>query len=303
MGGALGRNGRRLVREFPIFVPFDDDHLAAVVTVPDGPPRGLVVLLQGLGGGRSHRYQLWTRAARALTESGLASIRMDYREMGDSTGSSSGSLNEPPVREILEVIRVGMRATKVSSCAVLGNCMGGRAALRIAQELRGCLAVGVIITDNPQNYVGRGREAALRVSKPRRFVRKVRRRISSRRRSPERRERAPMRWIPEIPATLGVKPLLLLYVGPAKFARPLKGDAAALVRERATNPAMVSVQTIEAETLHLDLPLRLQEDLVARVVHWLDRAVPWPRAASLSGKVKASDGAPEEQRGRKRRSA
>lgn len=303
MVGALARGGRFRVREFPIFVPFDDDHLATVVTVPDGPPRGLVVLLQGLGGGRSHRYQLWTRAARELAESGLASIRMDYREMGDSTGSSSGSLNEPPVREILEVIRVGMRATRVTSCAVLGNCMGGRAALRIAQELQGCLAVGVIITDNPQNYVGRAREAAVQVSKTRRFARKVRRRISSKRGSVERRERAPMQWIPEIPATLGVRPLLLLYVGPAKFGRPLKADASALVRETATDPAMVSLQTIEADTLHLDLPLRLQEELVGRLVHWLDSAVPWRRPAAISGTAKGAEAKPERHRGPNRRSA
>ena len=291
------------MREFPIFVPFDDDHLAAVVTVPDGQPRGLVVLLQGLGSGRSHRYQLWTRVARTLSESGLASIRMDYREIGDSTGHLSGTLNEPPVREILEVIRVGMRAIGVPSCAVLGNCMGGRAALKVAEELRGCLGVGVIITDNPQNYVGRAREAASRASKPRRFVRKVRRRISSRRRSPERRERASMQWIPEIPATLGVRPLLLLYVGPARFGRPLKGDAAALVRETATDPAMVSLQTIEEDTLHLDLPLRLQEELVERVVHWLDSAVAWRRAAPFSGTAGGSEPSAVSDRGRKRRSA
>ena len=40
--------------------------VARVVAVPDGAPRGLVLLSTGLGGSRSHRYQLWAIAARRL---------------------------------------------------------------------------------------------------------------------------------------------------------------------------------------------------------------------------------------------
>ena len=75
------------MNEHPMFVPWaDGEHLAAMLTVPDAPSRGLVLLLQGLGPPRSHRYQLWTRTARALAERGIASVRMDYPQVGDSTG-------------------------------------------------------------------------------------------------------------------------------------------------------------------------------------------------------------------------
>jgi pimeloyl-ACP methyl ester carboxylesterase len=275
------------MKEFPIYVPLDDDHIAAVVTVPDRRPRGVVVLLQGLGSGRSHRYQLWTRTARALAERDLASIRLDYREMGDSTGLLSGNLNDPPVREILEVAQVGMRSLDLSSCAVVGNCMGGRAALRVAQALPAIDAVGVIVTDNPRNYVGRAREDAQQVSKARRFARKVQRRVSKHPRPQPRDGATPMRWIPEIPATLGVHQLLLMYVGPGRFGRPLERDAAALIHDTATDPTMLSFQTIEADTLHLDFPIDVQEEMVERVVHWLDEDVSWRREGSYSDRRSA----------------
>jgi pimeloyl-ACP methyl ester carboxylesterase len=270
------------MREFPIYVPLDDDHIAAVVTVPEGRPRGMVALLQGLGSGRSHRYQLWTRAARTLADRGIASVRMDYREMGDSTGLISGTLNDPPVAEIVEVIRVGLRALDLPTCAVVGNCMGGRAALRVAAELGDCEAVGVIVTDNPQNYIGRAREAAMHASKAKRLARKVQRRIAPGHRPHERHEHTPIQWIPEIPATLGVHPLLLMYVGPARFARPLSVDADALIRGAKTPPSMVSFQTIEADTLHLDFPIDVQAELLERVVHWLDDDVRWRSEASIA---------------------
>ncbi|HEY7401559.1 MAG TPA: alpha/beta fold hydrolase [Actinomycetota bacterium] len=263
------------MREFPIYVPLDGDHIAAVVTVPEERPRGMVALLQGLGSGRSHRYQLWTRAAHELADRGIASVRMDYREMGDSTGLISGTLNDPPVEEILEVIRVGLRALDLPTCAVVGNCMGGRAALRVAQELGDCEAVGVIVTDNPQNYVGRAREAAMHASKAKRLARKIERRITRGRRHHERHEHIPIQWIPEIPATLGVHPMLLMYVGPERFARPLQVDATALIRSTKTPATMISFQTIVADTLHLDFPIEVQAELLDRVVRWLDDEVPW----------------------------
>ena len=42
------------------------------------------------GGGtlRSQRFRLWTRAARALADIGIASVRMEFAGIGDSTERS-----------------------------------------------------------------------------------------------------------------------------------------------------------------------------------------------------------------------
>jgi pimeloyl-ACP methyl ester carboxylesterase len=128
------------VRDHPVFVPFGREHLAAVVTVPDEEPRGLVVLLTGASTARSHRYQVWTRAAALLAEDGLASVRMDYIGTGDSTGTlPEWRLEVLPTDQALAVVRFAMRATGVDRFAVAGNCAGARVALGLAAAEPSCV--------------------------------------------------------------------------------------------------------------------------------------------------------------------
>jgi dienelactone hydrolase len=116
------------MREFPIFVPYGGEHLAAVVTLPDDDPSGLVLLATGTGAPRSHRFQLWTQAARRLADQGLASVRMDYLGSGDSTGRvverRLGEL-ELRVAEASAVARFAMGAVGVDRLVAVGNCSGG----------------------------------------------------------------------------------------------------------------------------------------------------------------------------------
>jgi len=123
------------VSQYAVFVPFGGEHLAAVVTAPEGHARGLVALLTGAGAPRSHRFQTWTRAAEALAERGLASVRMDYTGMGDSTGTGnewSWTSTEQLRAQALEVIRVAMRGVGAESFVAAGNCMGALLALEVA---------------------------------------------------------------------------------------------------------------------------------------------------------------------------
>src|SRR5207249_4135911 len=77
-GGSRRRAGEVEVKEYPVFLPFGDEHLALVLTVPEGAPAGVVLLLTGGSAARSHRFQLWTRVARSLAkEHALASARLD----------------------------------------------------------------------------------------------------------------------------------------------------------------------------------------------------------------------------------
>lgn len=126
------------MREFPVFVPYDREHLAGVVTLPDEEPEGLVLLATGTGAPRSHRFQLWTTVARRLADHGLASVRMDYLGIADSTGRvierSLGEL-ELRVHEASAVARFAMQAVGVDRLAVVGNCSGGLVVLGAAAQI------------------------------------------------------------------------------------------------------------------------------------------------------------------------
>jgi dienelactone hydrolase len=123
--------------EYPVFVPHDDDHLAAVVTLPRGPSRGLVALLTGIGTGRSHRFQVWTRTARALASRGMASVRLDWVGIGDSSGvleAWTWALEEDLLDQARTVLRTTARAVGTDRTAAVGNCFGARIALRLSAE-------------------------------------------------------------------------------------------------------------------------------------------------------------------------
>ena len=88
------------MREFPVFVPSRGERIGAVIAVPEEDPRGLVLLMPGGGGApRSHRYAMYTKVARALAGRGIASVRMDWRGVGDSTGRARFSFHALPVED------------------------------------------------------------------------------------------------------------------------------------------------------------------------------------------------------------
>jgi alpha/beta superfamily hydrolase len=134
------------LRELPVFVPYEDDHLAAVITVPDGDPAALVLLLTGTGAPRSHRFQLWTRAARALADQGLASVRMDYRGVGDSTGRMPQLvLGDRRRDQAMAVARFAMAAVGIDRFGIASNCSGAVIGLEIAAEMPECTAAILIL--------------------------------------------------------------------------------------------------------------------------------------------------------------
>ena len=136
------------MREFPVFVPFREEHMAAVFTVPDGDSRGLVLLVTGTGAVRSHRFQMWTRTARALAAHGLASVRLDYVGMGDSTGDVldwNWSIVPDLLEQAIAVTRTGMEALGVERLAVAGNCLGSLLSLYFAAEVPECVASVAIL--------------------------------------------------------------------------------------------------------------------------------------------------------------
>jgi alpha/beta superfamily hydrolase len=136
------------VKEYSVFIPYDREHLAAVITVPEQDPTGLVLLTTGTGAPRSHRFQLWTRLARRLAEDGLASVRMDYLGIGDSSGRilerRMGEL-EKRVDEALAVARFSSDAVGTSRLITLGNCSGGLIGLGVAAKSPTCVGAICIL--------------------------------------------------------------------------------------------------------------------------------------------------------------
>jgi pimeloyl-ACP methyl ester carboxylesterase len=136
MTGIASEAWNRAWREHPVFLPQGEDHVAAVLTVPTGQARGLVVLMTGGGGApRSHRSAVFTRVARSLAERNIASIRIDPRGLGDSTGKPFFSLKEMPVEHTLTAARFAMRATGIDVLGMAGNCGGARATMQLFPRL------------------------------------------------------------------------------------------------------------------------------------------------------------------------
>lgn len=134
------------MKEYPVFVPFEDEPLAVTLTVPDAGPSAMVLLLAGTGAPRSHRFQLWTRTARALAEEGLASVRLDYRGIGDSAGRvAQPVLGDQRTDQAIAAAQFAMRACAADRLAVIGNCSGGVVGLGVAARMPECEAAVLIL--------------------------------------------------------------------------------------------------------------------------------------------------------------
>jgi hypothetical protein len=166
------------VRSLPVFVPYGNDHLAAVVALPDGPPRSVAIFpLQALWSGTGRVF--WAQAARELSACGVASVRFEHSGHGDSTGSPEGGLASivEPARETVAVARFAMDVLGLGSFAVASTCFEGGVVLEAATDPRCIAAVAVNTRTTDPGARGRLR----RVGAGWRLVEMVRRRPALRR--------------------------------------------------------------------------------------------------------------------------
>jgi len=267
------------VIEAPVFIPYGEARLAGILAVPSGRPRGLALLLQGLGAPRSHKYGLWTRTGRALAERGIASLRIDYQALGDSTGSFLADLSKPPVDEAVAAARHVMDILGVDALAAVGNCMGGRTALGVASRVPECVSVGCILPGNLDAIMPeRGERVAGGVSAgARRYAAKIprlKKTIRKLRRARGGGHRA--RFLPALPAALGSSRVLLLYLG-AESAYQRLGRMLEPLREGLPDGAgpRLSTATIPAQQItSFRLPMDLQPKVIEALVRWLDETMP-----------------------------
>jgi alpha/beta superfamily hydrolase len=140
------------VTTYPLFVPAGPDHVAAVVSAPDGEePRGLVVVLAGTGRHNVIGSTLAARLAARLTSAGLACVRLDYAGVGDSPGAVAEwtpSDVEAATRQARAAVREAGAALGVTRFAGVGTCYGSRVALQLLDDPRCagavCLAPPVV---------------------------------------------------------------------------------------------------------------------------------------------------------------
>ena len=260
--------------EHPLFVPYRDEHVAAVLTLPDGSPRGFVMLLQGLGALRSHKNRLWTRTARELAERGIASARMDYGAIGDSTGRFEDR-GDAPVGEVRAVIGAALRATGLKEFAIVGNCLGVRTGFAIAARSASCVSMVCLVPGSLDALMRRVDRSALGRAARGRARRSPRmRRIAHR---VLRRNRfGGGGFLPDIPVALDSTDVLFLFLGREEVGLQLADALGNLASRRPHGPERrVVVRSVPAVKA-VGIPVRqsILPAVIEEVTDWMDRTLP-----------------------------
>jgi hypothetical protein len=267
---------RANMTEHPVFIPYGDEHMSAVLTVPEaGEPRGLVLLMPGGGGApRSHRWAMWTRAARELAERGIASVRMDWNGVGDSTGRTWFSFHELPVEQAVHAARFAMDAIGVRVLGAAGNCGGARTALKAAPSLPELRSAVLMLlkplagTRSTSQGVVRAKSLVKRFAGIERLARRVYWRLRARRASPMTKaledlsHRADLLLMESNTAKAGNLPQFV------QSLRARNGHRSLEIRELPGGTAR-AFQTQER-----------QELAVSAVIEWFDQTFPPARAAA-----------------------
>jgi len=273
------------VREQPIFVPHESGHLAAVVTLPDQAPRGLVLMLPGASLDESiGSYLLFQRAASRLAETGVASVRMDYFGLGDSTSDAEawelGSIDSA-LGQAEAVLAAANRGLEVDRFAIAALCYGGRVALRMTsrRDCAGAVCLGPPLieqgrwTQLRRRYGTSGLAVAVRRSKVMRrtVLRPLRRALS---------ERKTTSLVQGAVHELGHTRVLILY-GEGEISRDAARQRAARslssMGERldpsATGRFGVELLPTDAMAGFDQMPAPSQELVLDRVVGWLEETL------------------------------
>ena len=259
--------------EYPVWIPVGDHHIAAIVTLPEGDPRGVVVFTTGGGGSlRSQRFRLWTRAARGLAELGVASVRMEYPGVGDSTGVARIGLGwaNLPVDDVVAVAKFAMSVTGTERLGLCGNCAGARSSIRAVRSLPECRSL-VLFWLKPLAAVGRPSRKGLRSAV----------RLAGRLPAPLKSALAKVYWKRESRAGRGVgvadtlrragagRDLLLIETKSA-----LAGEIPAVMKELqgSSDGDRVEFRPVESTSMQAFQSVSEQEMTVETVIEWFDQS-------------------------------
>jgi uncharacterized protein len=114
-----------------LFIPVEHGRLEAILKEPrEQPPRGVALVLHPhpLGGGTMHNKVVF-RAAAALNDAGLITLRINFRGVGQSTGQHDRGRGErDDVRAGLDYLAANYPGQEITLC---GFSFGARVGLEV----------------------------------------------------------------------------------------------------------------------------------------------------------------------------
>jgi len=114
-----------------LFIPVTHGRLEAILKEPsEVPARGMALVLHPhpLGGGTMHNKVVF-RAASALNDAGLTTLRINFRGVGQSTGEHDEGRGEiEDVRAVLDYLEANYHDTSITLC---GFSFGARVGMEI----------------------------------------------------------------------------------------------------------------------------------------------------------------------------
>src|ERR1043166_2631719 len=114
-----------------LFIPVEHGRLEAILKEPrEQPPKGAALVLHPhpLGGGTMHNKVVF-RAAAALNDAGLITLRINFRGVGQSTGEhDEGRGEREDVRAGLDYLAANYPAQAITVC---GFSFGSRVGLEV----------------------------------------------------------------------------------------------------------------------------------------------------------------------------
>lgn len=118
-------------REHPVVFDCEGCRLIGIVTLPETPAAAGVIIVVGGPQYRAGSHRQFTLLARHLAGQGIASIRFDYRGMGDSEGAMRNFEEvDADIRAALDTLQ--QHAPKLRRIALWGLCDAASAALYYA---------------------------------------------------------------------------------------------------------------------------------------------------------------------------
>jgi len=147
-----------------LFIPVPHGQLEAILKAPRGESaHGVALVLHPhpLGGGTMHNKVVF-RAAAALNDSGLVTLRINFRGVGQSTGTHDEGRGEvEDVRAGLEYLEANYPGQEITLC---GFSFGARVGLEVGiadERVLRLISIGTPIDKYDFNFLGKCRKPIL----------------------------------------------------------------------------------------------------------------------------------------------
>lgn len=128
------------MREKPVVIKVGGGQVLGMLHLPRGASARrrcpAVLFLHGFTGSRHEAHRLFVLAARSLAQTGIASLRIDFRGLGDSSGDFSEMTIESELQDAVAALRFLRRRPEVDAkrIGLLGMSMGGLVASLVAAQ-------------------------------------------------------------------------------------------------------------------------------------------------------------------------